>query len=646
MQKILCSVLLLAVFLGKPVLAGESVLTILHTNDLHSHLLGFPPNIDYTPEPTGDDKTIGGWARIAAVIKNIREERENPVLVLDAGDFLMGSLFHLLSREESFELRLLSMMGYDVAALGNHEFDLRPEGLARILRAADSHGRIPPIVCSNIIFSDESPSDDALEAVFREGLVKRYLVLEKSGIKIGIFGLMGKDAAEVAPFAAPVRFADPIKAAEKTVRRLWEEEDVDMVICLSHCGLWEDKERSEDEILAAEVPGINIIVSGHTHTETERPRRVGETLIVQAGSYGKRLGVLEVSYGDGRTRLKNYRLLDIDDHQPADQAVSASIRRFEGLVDQHVLIEKGLSFRKPIARTDFELSIDTEESNLGNLLADAIRWSANQYVYEAADPVSRVKVGIISNGVIRDAIVEGKSGKVAVCDLFRAVPLGIGMDGTMGYPLVTFYVYPAELKKGLEILTSIYPLKGSDYYLQTSGVRFAYNPHRMLFDRITDIRLGSEEDGYQPLDYANSNKQLIRVTADIYNSTFLKIVGDFTWHILDIVPKDRSGKPIGELGKALVDSDANQPGVQELKEWTAVVEYIRNLPDTAGDGLPNIPDKYRGKLGRQLVEAGWNPYHLLRGGNYLTWSACAAIIIVLTVLFLVVRYAIRKFRAR
>ncbi len=170
--------------------AGEKAFTIIHSNDLHSHLLGFSPNIDYTPYRTGDDETVGGWARIATVIKQIKKNRENPVLVLDAGDFLMGSLFHLLSREEAFELRLMKKMGYDVTTLGNHEFDLMPRGLARILTAADLRGQIPAIVHSNTVFSNESKKDDSLEEVFGKGIVRPYMVLEKEGVRIGFFGIM------------------------------------------------------------------------------------------------------------------------------------------------------------------------------------------------------------------------------------------------------------------------------------------------------------------------------------------------------------------------------------------------------------------------------------------------------------------------
>ncbi|MEJ2169315.1 MAG: metallophosphoesterase, partial [Desulfobacterales bacterium] len=161
--------LFIPVSIPSPVPAAEKILTIIHTNDMHSHLLGAPPNIDYTPQTTGDDKTIGGWARIAALIKTVRQNRANPVLVLDGGDFMMGTLFHTLSREEAFELRLMHMMEYDAVTLGNHEFDLKPAGLARILTTAHKAGEIPPVVLSNAVFSRESKADDSLEDVFTRG---------------------------------------------------------------------------------------------------------------------------------------------------------------------------------------------------------------------------------------------------------------------------------------------------------------------------------------------------------------------------------------------------------------------------------------------------------------------------------------------
>lgn len=134
-----------AVLFSPNLWAGEKLLTIVHTNDMHSHFQGFSPEIDYQPFMVHADKTLGGWARVAAVIKNTRKERSHPVLVLDAGDFTMGSLFHMLIREEAFELRLMKSMGYDAITFGNHEFDLKPAGLAAILKTANAKGGMPKL---------------------------------------------------------------------------------------------------------------------------------------------------------------------------------------------------------------------------------------------------------------------------------------------------------------------------------------------------------------------------------------------------------------------------------------------------------------------------------------------------------------------
>lgn len=638
------AVAFLSLMIPQHLFAGEKLLTIIHSNDMHSHFLGASPNIDYSPLIKGEDKTIGGWARIATVIKEVKKERSNPVLVVDAGDFLMGSLFHMLSREQAFELRLLSMMGYDAVTLGNHEFDLKPGGLARILTSARNSGQFPPVVFSNAVFSRESSKDDALEKIFEQGIVKPYRVLEKGGIRIGLFGLLGKDAAEVAPFASPVSFEDPIATAQKMVKILRESEKVDMVICLSHSGLSENKKRSEDEILAREVNGIDVIISGHTHTKIDAALQINDTIIVQAWEYGKQLGVLDVAFNDGQVSLKKYRLVDIDDTILGDAEISNHIKAFEAEINQRVLAEKDFTFREIIAETKFDLFLTTDESNLGNLIADSMRWYVNQNEIGSADSAAQNTVAVISNGVIRDPIVRGETGQIAVCDAFRAIPLGIGFDEaeTMGYPLITLYIYPSELKKTFEVLTSIFQLKGSDYFLQVSGARFTYNPNRMLFDRITEIWLGDEETGYQLLDYSESNRTLVRIVADIYNATFLKVIGDFTWHVLNIVPKDRHGNPVDDLKAMRQDADKQKPGIQELKEWKAVLEYLKSFADTDGNRLPNVPDKYRGKLGRNVVDASWNPYKLLKRGTYVTWIAFSALLLGVLLVLGIARFIVKK----
>jgi len=168
--------------------------------------------------------------------------------------------------------------------------------------------------------------------------------------------------------------------------------------------------------------------------------------------------------------------------------------------------------------------------------------------------------------------------------------------------------------------------------------------------------MGSEEEGYKPFDYSKSNKNLYRVAANIYNATFLNFVGRFTYRILDIVPKDRKGKPIAPeaqkenpfdlLLSLRVDTDKEKPGIQELKEWVAVMDYVRNFPDKNGDGLPDVPEKYRGKLNRIIREPSWNPISLLSRCSYVTWIAFGGITGTIFIFGFVIYLFSRKLRKR
>jgi len=631
-------ILVFVVILYPSLLLGEEKLvTIIHTNDLHSHFLGLSPNIDYTPLKTENDSTVGGWARIAAVIKSEKSKRTNPTLVLDAGDFLMGSLFHMVAREEALELGLMKEMGYDVLTLGNHEFDLMPHGLAKILNSAYQKGGMPQIVFSNPIFHPGSSEDDTLEASFKKGIVKPYIIKEIQGIRIGIFGILGKDAAEVSTFARPMKFRDPVETSREMVKILREKENAHWVICLSHGGLRENKSLSEDDRLAKEVPGIDLIVSGHSHTKLQKPLMVNQTMIVQAGAHGQYVGVLDLVYENGKIKLNEYKLVEIDDTIQADEKIQKRVESYLGLINENILKAENLSFYQVLARTDFDMRFSDDESNLGNLIADSLRWAINKIDYDRNDPVTKVVIAIESNGVIRDDLLKGKTGNIAVCDLFRTIPLGFSRgDDTMGYPLISCYFYAHEIKKMMEVITSIYPKKGNKFFLQVSGLKFKYNPNRIIFDRVTDIWIGGEEEGYKPLDYSESNKNLYRIAANIYNATFLNYVGRFTYGILDIVPKDRNGNPMVTKSATVnpfdlllslrVDIDKGKPGTQELKEWVAVMNYVKSFPDKDGDGIPDIPEKYRGKLGRITREPSWNPISLLSRGTYVTWIAFGVVI--------------------
>jgi len=344
------------------------------------------------------------------------------------------------------------------------------------------------------------------------------------------------------------------------------------------------------------------------------------------------VGVLDIALENKKVKLKNYKTVVIDSSIKGDETIQNTIDEFKKQIDTDFLEKRGLNYDKTIAATKWDLTIAEEESPVGNLIADSIRWYVNKIDSNKNDPLSRVVIAVESNGVIRDSLLKGKTGLITVGDLFRTIPLGIGMDDTMGYPLISFYLYGYEIKRALEILTSVYPLKGYDYFLQISGARFTYNPHRVIFDRVTNIEIGSEEEGYKPFDYSRPNTKLYRVAANIYNATFLKVVGNYTYHFLDIVPKDRYGKAVNNLAALRVDADKARPGIQEVKEWRGTIQYVQSFPDINGDGLPDLPDKYKGKLGRIMVKPSWNPVDLVARGKLPTILVLIIVGIILTII--------------
>ncbi len=641
MKRLFLLLIFLAIsVLELPLTAQELDLTIIHTNDMHSHLEGMAPNMDYSPMNTGNDSTQGGWARISSVMKEIRKKRKNPVITLDAGDFTMGTLYHTVSREFALEAVLMKKMGYDYVTLGNHEFDLRPGGLAQIILSGKKRG-IPQIISSNLIFSSEESGDDSLEKHFKDGTIKPYAIISRKGVKIGIFGLVGKHAAEVAPFARPVRFGDPVKTARQMVKTL-RKEGADIIICLSHSGLYRSGGTSEDETLAEKVDGIDVIISGHSHTLTGKPLIKNGTIIVQSWEYGKRVGVLDISYIKGKVALSAYRSVVINDTIKGDPYIDGVVNMYKGAVNMKVLKYYQTGYSSKIARTAFHLKNGPGETGLGNLISDAVLWYANSFLWKKDDPGSRVRASFVSGGVIRDDILVGKTGYITTGDLFRTIPLGIGIDGSAGYPLVSVYLTAADIKKTLEVSTSICPVKGSDYFLQVSGLKYRYNPNRVIFDRVTEILMGNEKEGYKPLDYSRGNKKLYRVTADYYNASFLKFVGGFTYGILDIIPRDRDGKPVENINETRIDGDSEKEGTQEVKEWVAVLKYILNFNDTNSDGLSDIPERYREKQNRIIREASWNPVSLLRNGSYLTWGLFTLLLLLGIITFFTGRFIYRK----
>jgi 5'-nucleotidase len=584
-------------------------IVILHTNDIHSYLMGASPEADYTPATTGDDATLGGMARLATAVSTARASAaatQTPVLLLDAGDFMMGTLFETISTGAAAELSMMHALGYDATTIGNHELDWGPDGLAAILQTAVTGGASVPIVASNLTFDASDPGDDNLQALAAAGVISTKLVKTvggsngMGGIKVGIFGLLGPGAAEVAALKAPLIFDDIAAASARMVADLRNNDKVDVVIALSHSGIFADG-TGEDADLANAVSGIDVIVSGHTHDQLAAPVQIGGTLIVTAGCYTNHLGELRLTIrkgpnpGDPTTvAMSDYRLQAIDDQIPGDAATQTAVEGYVQAVDG-AFAGTGLSYHQVMGTTSVDLSLPVSaEAPIGNLVTDAYRT-----VTAALEPGAPPAIAIEGNGQIRSDLRKGKSGVIEFADLFRVLPDGIGPDQKPGYPLVTFYLNAKDLASGLEFDAS-QDVVPRDFFLQVSGLSATYDVSRPAFARVTGVAL-TTASGSQPLDLTDT-ATCYKVVTTNYVAGFLGLVSSQTGGLLSVTAKDADcATPIDPTTR-FVDADPATAGVQELKGWQALLEYVGGFPDTTGDLIPDVPAAYGATQGRIVAQ--------------------------------------------
>lgn len=596
-------------------------ITILFTHDMHSHLL---------PAKDESGRSYGGYARLKTAIDAQKERHPNALLV-DGGDFSMGSLFQTVYATDAAELRIMGALGYDAATFGNHEYDYRTTGLANMLNAAvDSGEPLPAILEANYKPPLEGdPSYDkeaaALWVAFERYGVQDYTVIQRGGVNLAVFGIMGEDSDACAPMSGMV-FEDPVPIAREIVAQIEAEvPEPRVVVCLSHSGTNENPEKSEDQRFAAEVDGIDVIVSGHTHTTLSEPIQVNDTYIVSAGEYCKNLGVLTLTRDGDTLSLSDYTLIPIDDSLPENEAVAAKIEDYKKLVEDSYLTKfGGLTFDQVLAFNPYEFDslsdLETHrESPLGNLIADSYVWAVKEAEGEDYIPVD---FALTANGVIRESLPMGE---VTVSNVFNISSLGIGADQIPGYPLVSVWITGKDLKNAFEVDASVTPLMPAAQ-LYFSGMTFTFNPHRMIFNRVTDCAQVLEGGTSLPIEEG----RLYRVVTGLYCGQMLGAVNDESFGILNITPRDAQGNEITNLEDFILhDKDGN-----ELKEWYALASYL-------GD-MGTVFQEYSGTDGRKIVDNSWNPTHLLTNLNGISIAVLAAGLVLILIVVAVVHRIIRR----
>lgn len=638
----LAGVLLLAVVpCAWPVCAQDAApgttVDIVFTHDTHSHLNTFTTMVD------GLETELGGFARMNTLIE--AQRAQNPdTLVIDGGDFSMGTLIQTVFETQAAELRMLGYLGCDVTTFGNHEFDYRSKGLANMLTSAQASGdAVPAMVVCNVDWDTMeaeglTEGQQRLKDAFTAYGVSDYTVLEKGDVDIAVVGVFGKDALACAP-TCELKFEDPIEAVKQTVADIKANEDVDMIVCVSHSGTWEDESKSEDELLAKAVPDLDLILSGHTHTEIEKPIQHGSTYVVSCGEYGKNLGELTLTQqADGRWAMSAYELIPITSDIAVHAATQQTIDSFMDTVDTDYLARFGYTKDQVLAENDIVFSTQKdlenihEEHNLGDIIADAYVYAVENAADYDGVPVD---LAVVPSGTVRDTYARGD---ITVEQVFNSFSLGIGADGVPGYPLISVYLTGREIRTAAEIDASV-----SDFMttarLYCSGLNFTYNPHRLLLNKVTDVCL--EDDGQR---VALEDDKLYRIVADLYSGQMLSAVTDMSYGILAIVPKYADGTPITDFEDVIITENG-----RELKAWDSIARYMASFADTDGDGIANVPAYYSTTHGRKLVDTSRSPLALLKNPNkftavYAGLLAAAVLLIVLVVLL--IRKLVKKARRR
>ncbi|MFJ5760235.1 5'-nucleotidase C-terminal domain-containing protein [Neobacillus sp. NPDC093182] len=425
---------------------GPFTLSLLHTNDTHAYVEQFP--------------------KLITAVNELRSQKENSLL-LNAGDVFSGTLYF---RQYSglADLYFMNQLGFDAMTLGNHEFDRDSATLANFIRQAEF-----PIVSSNVNMADDADLGPlfytSIGGTNEQGEIFPAIIKEVDGEEVGIFGLTTEDTAFLANPGDNIVFEDAVEKANETIDRL-EAQGVDKIIALSHLGYQPDLD------LAEKADGIDVIVGGHSHTKLDAPVVVEKeepTLIVQANEYLKYLGVLDVTFDENGV-IANYtgELKDLSKYAE-DAAAKAKVEEFKAPLTE---LQKQVVGNSSVALNGERADVRSKETNLGNLIADGMAATANEFI--------PTYIAMQNGGGIRASIDQGD---ITLGEVLTVLPFGNN--------LVTLDLTGEEILAALEHSVSA-PGQGS--FMQVSGLKFKYDPAQPVGDRVWHVE-ALTADGYEEI---------------------------------------------------------------------------------------------------------------------------------------------------
>ena len=449
------------IFFSSIAFSQTDTITILHVNDTHSCLAPLGPR------HSSLEGTQGGISRAATVI-GLTKMTEQNVLTLHGGDVFIGDFFFNAYFGVP-EFQLMAWMGFDAMAVGNHEFDLTPATLDTSLRLSFPPGTGFPLISSNLNLDD--PTVQRLKDYIFPFTTKQF-----GNTKVGIFSLL---TPETNLFSQPdsAKVSEDIAGTALAMIDTLNSLGCNLIICMSHLGILYDQD------LAANIPGINIIISAHDHQRTDQPVEItnplgNTTYIVQADAFYKCIGKMKIAVSGSSVEKIDYQLIDLDENIPEEPAVKAIV---DGLIPE---IENtwGPVYTQQIGTaTAFFEEVATNlgengphDTPIGNLVTDAYRWKTG------------TEIGITVGGSTAQPIYEGP---LVGADAFRVVGYGFNEINGLGFRIVKFKLTGADLIAGLELGLSLAEYN-DELFPQVSGMKYYYNLNKPAFSRIEYAEVG------------------------------------------------------------------------------------------------------------------------------------------------------------
>ncbi|WP_424984393.1 bifunctional metallophosphatase/5'-nucleotidase [Microbulbifer sp. S227A] len=430
-------------------------LHVIHINDLHSRI---EPVSKYDSTCSAEDNAagecFGGYARVATKIAELRAElADENVVVLDAGDQYQGSLMYTTYKGD-VEIEMMETIGFDAMAVGNHEFDDGPEGLAKLVDGVSF-----PVISGNL---------DVSRSNLLNGKVQNHVVLDVGGEKIGIVSALATDTVETSSPGDAVIFQDEIDSLTADVAML-QADGVNKIIALTHVGVNKDME------IAGAVPGLDAVVGGHSHTEFSNtrdgamayPTMVGDVPVVQAYAYSKYVGHLVLTFDDeGNVTAATGDTILLDASVGEDPAIVARVAELAGPINEmktRVVAEasEAIEGGRSVCRA--------QECPMGNLIADAM-------LARVAD--QGVEIAIQNGGGIRASI---DAGEVTMGEVLTVLPF----QNTLSTFQVPGATIVAALENGASQIAD-----GAGRFAQVAGMTYAFDASKPAGERVSDVMVG------------------------------------------------------------------------------------------------------------------------------------------------------------